>query len=324
MIIDKILRQLTPERVKKEIEAIQRVKLPPELQKWVREYEKVGERNEFFWKFMYKANQLINPFNIPQKSISEVKFLIIMFVILLDDISDKIKDEKLFAKLINIPFGQNSIEFTRSSRKEKKYLQFAMRLWYYIERRIKKYPSYKKFREIFNFDFVQTLNALKYSLIVNRIPYLINKTEYWMYSPHTLLGMVYCDLDLMNFSKFNIKDLSIIREVFLRAQKMARIGDCLSTWIRELNENDLTSGVLAYAINSNLVKVEDMRKKNKRNYLIIKINRSAIRKELVKKWQQYHGEMSCLCRRTRIKNLKSFLPQLEKLILMHFISEGYK
>ncbi|PIR90403.1 hypothetical protein COS93_01555 [bacterium (Candidatus Gribaldobacteria) CG07_land_8_20_14_0_80_33_18] len=325
MIIEKILKQLTPERVKKEIETVQKIKLPPELQKWVRKYEKVGKRSEFFWKFIYQIYRIIKPFNLSaiyQNSIIEIKFLIVMFIILLDDIADKTRNKTLLNELLKIPLGWINIKFNRLNQKEKIYLTITINLWDYIKKTISKYPRYKEFKDIFNYDINQTLNAMKYSYLINEYPYLINKTEYWLYSPHTLQGMINCTLDLMCLSKFNIRELGRVREIFWRGQKMARISNCLSTWERELNERDLTSGIFVYSLSSGLLDV-DIKNLNKKN-IIAKINHSKIEGDLKKEWQQCYDEINYLCRKIKSINSTTVLGQLEKLLLIYLIAEKYR
>ena len=57
MLTINILKQITPERVKEEIENIQKMELPREIEMWIKEYEKVGERDEFVWKLFLKAKK---------------------------------------------------------------------------------------------------------------------------------------------------------------------------------------------------------------------------------------------------------------------------
>ncbi len=325
-VVTGILKQLTPERIEKEINEIQKVKLPLELQRWMEEYEKVGERDEFIWKWLYKMFQVVSPFSVIkkyQKSLWSVKVLVTMFIVQLDDIADKQKNEILLDKLLKISLKQNHIDFNYLNKKEKRYLIYTKNLWNYIEQKIKKYPKYKKLKKIFYFDTVQVLNTIKYSHFLNNYPYLINKTECDLYMPYNMVAMIYSELDLMCLSNIDFRKFGKIREIILLAQKMARIGNWISTWEREIYEDDFSSGVFIYAIDLGITTIDEMNKKNKLK-IIKKIKNTKIEKNFLKEWERYYYEIEKLGTGIKAIYIKKFLSGLEKLIVLHLISKKYK
>jgi len=326
-VISRILKKLTPERIKKEIEAIQAIKLPPELQKWVREYEKVGERDEFFWKWLYGANQIIVFPSVPkqyQKSLRKIKVLFNMFLTLLDDPADKSSNKKLLNELLKIPFNKNYIKFNNLNQKEKKYLKFTIKLWNYIKTKMRKYPKYKEFKNIFDYDVVQLLNAMKYAWLVNKNPYLINETEYRIYLSHNMQAIIDLDFDLMCLPEFNLKKLGIFRKIAWEAQNMARIGNWISTWKREVKENDFTSGVFAYGIDKGIINPEQLVKKKNIEQIIKQMEESNAESYFLKGWMKSYKKIKNLGPQIKSINIEIFLSELERLLFLHLISQGYK
>ena len=327
MVINKILKQLTPERIKKEVEAVERIKLSPELQKWVKEYEKVGERDEFLWKWLYEMFQTVQlPVVLSrfQKSLRKIKVLITMFVSQLDDVADKKQDQTLLDELLKIPFAQKYINYNNLPLKEKDYLIFTKKLWNHIAKIVKKYPKYKTLREIFEYDMRQVLNTMRYSYLINKNPDLINRTECWLYTPYNMVSFIYSGLDLMCSSGVNFRKIGKIREIILEAQKMARIGNWISTWEREIEDNDFTSGIFIYAVDFGVVTVDELKNKNK-STIIRRIKNKKIKEKLLMEWEQCYQRIKRLGKEIKEEHFANrFLSSMEKLIIFHLSSKGYK
>ncbi len=318
MVIEKILKQLTPERIKEEREKIQNIKLPPEIQKWVTEYEKVGDRDPFIWKWLYNADKkIIDFYGFPKKYLKlslETTFILNIFIVLLDDVSEK-HDYLLLKELSKIPFNDNPIKNNRWNDKQIMLLKFASKSWDRISKNIQEFPYYQKVKDTFNYDIYQLINNARYSSLIYSNPYLSNKTEYWIYAPQNMQLILTFDIySMCVFAPHKGGRIGKIREIILCMQSMARIGNSLATWERELKTNDFASnGILLEGL-KNVKKLKN--DSNKRKF----------EQNLLKKWEFDRLITEKLINKIKDKQSKKFLLGIKfgiyKITLYYLLAKG--
>jgi len=327
-IVNRILKQLTPENIQKEVRTIQAIELPPDVQRWVEEYEKVGDRSDFIWKWTYSAVQKITLSSVTEeykKSIWTTKTISTILNSLIDDLADKRKNKELLQKAVKICLYQDTTFLNDPvlEKTEKEYLQLIKRLWEVLNERLKKYPRYEQFKECFLYDYLQFLNSMHYSFLVNENPHSINLTECEMYTSHNIQGIISFTIDLMCSPAFNEEELGVLREIAWNAQRMGRIGNSVTTWEREVYENDFTSEVFAYLLSEKLMSVNDLIN-GKEKEIIDEIKKIDVQGYFFKRWSECYQRTSILGQKVNSVNIGKLLSGLSDLINMHFISKGLK
>ncbi len=330
-VISRILKELTPKKIKDANEEVARVNLPDEFYDWVHAYNEIGEksRNEYFWKWLYRVVQTITLPAVPQKfrgSIFRNKIMMIFFVTLFDDVADKhnVRNQEFLNDLLDAPFRPEFFETKDYSDKNKKHMSLMIKTWRSIKAGLAQYPQYKEIEDIFDYDTRQLLNAMRYSYLVNNQPALINSLEYWTYLPHNMQAIISLDIDLMALNEFNFDRLGIFREIAHEAQKMARIGNWISTWEREVHEKDYTSAVFAYALEAGAITINDLRGGTEED-IIAKIEESKANKAILINWQESYSQILEKSKEINVSlGLTDFLNGLEKLLTYHLSSRGYK
>ncbi|MDP2951325.1 MAG: hypothetical protein Q8N55_02980, partial [bacterium] len=126
---------------------------------------------------------------------------------------------------------------------------------------------------------------------------LINLTETWLYSSQSMQFLFNQSIHLM-FSEKTDK-LNLLRQINWLSLKMARIGNWLYTWKREIGGGDFTSGVFTLGIDRGIFKLNTLKPANKKKIISL-IQKSKIEQELLQEWQKCYNELKSFRGRTQI------------------------
>lgn len=316
--INQIMKKLNKNNISKEVEVINHESFPEDLSNLLTEYYKIGNRTEFLWKWLYFADKVaISVFEVPAESfpnVLKITFLMNMFINLIDDASEKLSQEA-FNEILKIPF-ENIFKSDELATKENDYIQFTKKIWGELIDIIKKLPSWDVLKEVFEFDIIQLINTTKYSRLSLKNPFILNEFEYWLFLPQNMQFIITLDICLMNKKELNKDTIGKAREMVMIAQKMARIGNDLGTWEREVVAKDFCSGVCAYAISLGMVRSSEL-DSIESELLIKKIKKSGAINLILQQWENSYRELKTEKDMDQKKLKENLIDAIEKITFYH-------
>ncbi len=283
------------------------------------EYSKVGHRDTIMFDWLLRVFENLGLSTVRKEyldSLAITKTRLALFVVLIDDPVDNIKKRnfKLFEELLKIPFNPEQIDKSQFNVHDVEYLEFTKNLWTEITNEITKYPDHKRYKEAFEFDIKQLLNSMSYSRFVNTYPNAINLTENDAYVHHSMIVLIEMDIDLMCSQGFDEREFGALRELGYISQKMAKIGNIIGTYPRELIESDMSSRAVVKFLTDNGADFGF-----KLNKLIKKEMRyPEFEKNLTDEWQKEYLLTIDLSKRIKSINTQDFIKQLE------FVQKAYQ
>ncbi|WP_437672694.1 hypothetical protein [Sorangium sp. So ce131] len=310
------------------LERVLYVHMPEELPEWLARYERVGERNPFLWRWTLRAMQITTLSSVApelRSAAAMTKMLGIMFSVLLEDIAGVLQDREMLELCLEDP-GSAAEESARERALDegaREYIAFAREVAREMERRARALPRWDELEEVFQYDRDQIINTMRYAVLANRHPGLMNLVESELYQPHSTHMMLSCTIDLMASPGFDAEELGLVREAMWHAQRMGRLGDQISTWERKIKGSDFASEVVAHALRRGIIHVDQIRR-GEREDVLAALRQHDVERYFLKEWQRLHGEVAVLAPHLATVDLHELLAGMEELIKLHVASKGLR
>ena len=300
--------------------------LPEAVRDVVCDYETfVGDRDRFVWKWihsLFPAFELSSVAPGLRRTARVQKTLVTVFVTVLDDLAESRGDMETFEEARHIPFAPQRVEFGRPGVDDG-VLEFLDDLWQQIEACLVESPRYEEFTDLFRYDLRQTLNAIEYGALVNANLELSNTSGFESYTPHNMCMFPYANIDLMHSPSFSKEDLGVVRETLWDVQGMARIGNDLTTWVRELGEEDYSAGVLTHALQVGVVTADELETEDEAT-IAARIREHCVEERFVNDWWDRYDAVRERAPKADSVDLAELVDGMHTVMEYHLASQGFK
>jgi hypothetical protein len=304
---------------------IKKIQFSSYLEDWIRIYQAVGQRGRFLWQWCLKGVRMTTLPCVPaalREDVVETKMLSIFFGTLIDDIADREQDRELLQMAVSAASEDWPLaRLELWSGRRRSCLELIYGLWNSLWARCKTYTRFKEFELLLKFDNDQILNSMRYALLANQSPGLLNVIEHDLYQPNNMQIMFMATVDLSASPEFDLDELGLAREVFWHAQRMGRIGNMITTWEREVLDRDFSSGVFAYAIGEGLISAGDLRELPAHE-IMGTLENAKCQHHFLSEWEHHRAQMEQKLARVRSVDLLPYLRAFEDLLKLHLCSRG--
>ncbi|MFW6318027.1 MAG: hypothetical protein ACOC06_06120 [Halorubrum sp.] len=308
------------------------VTLPPTAEEFADRYAVVvGDRDRFLWKWIHNLFDKFTLTSVPageQAAVYEYKTLLTIYVTMLDDLAESDGDRGTFDAGRWIPFGVDAFEHAESvgGDVDEDVLGYLADLWAEIDASIRDAPRYEEFVDVFEFDLRQTFNAMEHSGVVNDNPAMANRAETERHDAYNMTMFPYACVDLMHSPSFDRSELGALRSILCDLQQMARIGNWVTTWERELGEGDISSGVVVCALRRGVIEYEEIADAGEAEVgrLADRIRAQGIESEFTREWELRDRTVRKRTAEVESVDATQIVDGIETVMNHHLASEGHK
>lgn len=302
------------------------LRLPETAADLVAEYDdRIGHRENFIWKWLWEVFPRFRLSSVPgehHETVREAKLLLTLYYGLVDDLGDVYGDRATFEEARKIPFPHTGVDPDRPGV-DADYLSFTGTVWAAVADRIRAAPRFAEFREVFEFDLRQLVNAVHHGYLVNETPELATASETDAYHRHNMAIFTYADLDLMFSPGFETGDLRELRETTWEMQRLGRICNCVTTWERELDEADPTSDVVVEALTAGVVDAAEVADPDvPTGELVERIREAGIEAQFLEEWDRTYERLSRQSHDADSVDLADYVEGAREIRDLHLAARG--